>query len=589
MIEMQSYDTPRLLRIARRFNLYLFVGILIVISALGLGAWESTVLQTAHNLEVAGATGTAQYTQATQIEDILRIITPTWNFFGLGFLTFGIGMSIVLIISNLKGTGREAMVAYMQAFPGSRLPMTREPGFARAFPKLMFLGLILLAINFLFALFGSLATAGIIDLTFAGFTAASWGAFVEVLRTPQRPGTLSFIVLGIGLSLATIVYNLRLQARMLPKLMGSLSSGKPMEQRGSLVPGLPRFPFALLVAGFIITLSASYPVGLLGAMARSSLVGGAASPAAAQQLAWATALFPVMAVTGIVVMLAGIVYWLLLIIQALRDQRRLVLTMGSNMAGTQAAPLEQPLWPERVAGYLAGGGVLTLLLLFIPASLLIFIRWEVLRLQGAIGDAFLDLDFMKNFLGTLIPGMRFLGMSLVMLAIGLTLIVIVVNLKGMGSILPGTMARILSSQGKAVGPVISDPDEGDVKSRAEEAMKRFPKKLFIPLLFGALILISTTFPLVVPLHLSLQLQQRDANIAGDMEAASEIKLEIDILAALREPWNFIGMGLVFFAIGRLFGIILGFVQARKVVISDACSSLASGIAPAGGHAPAEEV
>jgi hypothetical protein len=34
------------------------------------------------------------------------------------------------------------------------------------------------------------------------------------------------------------------------------------------------------------------------------------------------------------------------------------------------------------------------------------------------------------------------------------------------------------------------------------------------------------------------------------------------------------MGLVFFAIGQFFGTIIGFVQARKVVIADVCDSLA---------------
>ncbi|MFQ5951267.1 MAG: hypothetical protein ACE5KH_04200, partial [Candidatus Geothermarchaeales archaeon] len=51
-------------------------------------------------------------------------------------------------------------------------------------------------------------------------------------------------------------------------------------------------------------------------------------------------------------------------------------------------------------------------------------------------------------------------------------------------------------------------------------------------------------------------------------------LDIAVLAALREPWNFIGMGLVFFAIGKFFGTIIGFVQARKTIIAEGCDSLA---------------
>lgn len=572
--------------IARRFNVSLLLGIIVVISAMGLGAWESTILQTLHEAELEGATGTVSYIQNRQLEDILRIITPTWNFVGLALLTFGIGMSIVVIIFNLKGAGTESLAAYRKAFPDSRLPELPIPRFSKAFPVLLFVGLTLQIANFLFALSGGFAAARATALEFAGLgggeewvSALSWAYFAEVLRTPQRPGALSFIVLGIGLSLATIVYNLRAQARMLPRVMAALSSGTPAEFKGSVVPRLPRLPFALLFVGFAIVLAASYPIGFLGAMARGGLVGAtdpALQASLAQRLRIATALFPVTAVTGIVTMLAGIVYWLLLIIQALRDQRSMILRVGSSVAGTGAPPLEQLLWPERVAGYLAGGGVLTLLLLFVPAFFLIFIRLEVLRLQGTGGEAFIDLLFMMNFLGVLIPDMRFIGMSLVMLGIGLTLGVIVINLKGMGMILPSTMTKVLQAKGKTVAPVVIDPDEGDVWSRARSAMGRFPKKLFAPLLLGALILISTTFPLVVPLHLNLQLQQRDASIAGDTEAVSSIGLDMAILAALREPWNFIGMGLIFFAIGKFFGTIIGFVQARKVIISDTCGSLASG-------------
>ncbi|MEE9267983.1 MAG: hypothetical protein V3U70_01090, partial [Thermoplasmata archaeon] len=62
--------------------------------------------------------------------------------------------------------------------------------------------------------------------------------------------------------------------------------------------------------------------------------------------------------------------------------------------------------------------------------------------------------------------------------------------------------------------------------------------------------------------------------AGDQELAAQLTLDMKILASIREPWNFVGMGLVFFAIGQFFGTIIGFVQARKVVIADVCDSLA---------------
>ena len=98
---------PWLLRLARPFRWYLFTGLLIVISAVALGIWEAAALATAPNA----------------VETIIRVINPAWTFLGIGFLTFGIGMSIAIIIYNLTGAARDAMDAYRQSFPASPLSM----------------------------------------------------------------------------------------------------------------------------------------------------------------------------------------------------------------------------------------------------------------------------------------------------------------------------------------------------------------------------------------------------------------------------------------------------------------------------------
>ncbi|MFQ5920291.1 MAG: hypothetical protein ACE5I4_09665, partial [Thermoplasmata archaeon] len=477
-------------------------------------------------------------------------------------------------IYNLTGAARDAVGAYRKAFPASLLSMPSRPWFARVFAFFLFGGLAFAIVNFLFALSGGLAATGLGGPGAPGFTAASWGAFAEVLRTPQRPGSLSFIALGIGLGLATIVYNLRLQARLLPGIIGGLSAGNPGEVKNDVAPILPRLPVALIFAGWVIVLSASYPIGFLGALARADLVASIPNPAAAQTLAWTTGLFPVIAVTGIVAVLGGIVYFLLLIIQALRDQRGVIGRIGSALAGYGAQPLEQTLWPQKVAAYLAGGALLTLLLLFVPAALNVYLRWEILRLAGTTGAAFVNLQFLTGFLTAFVPNMRFVGIALVMLAIGLALGVILINLRGMGMILPGTMARILQARGREVDPVPVVPDEGDVEDRAEKALARFPTKLFLPLLVGAVIMVTTAFPLTVPFQSDLQLHWRDALEAGDQDRAAQLALDMKVLASIREPYNFVGMGLIFFAIGQFFGTIIGYVQARKVVIADVCDALA---------------
>ncbi len=549
---------PWLRRIAKPFRWYLLTGFLIVMSAVALGIWEAAALVTAPNA----------------VETIIRVINPAWSFVGIGFLTFGIGMSVAIIIHNLTGAARDAMDAYRQAFPASSLSMPSRPWFGRIFAFLLLGGLTFAVANFFFALSGGLAAASLSGPGVIGFTAASWGAFVEVLRTPQRPGSLSFIALGIGLGLATIVYNLRLQARLLPGIIGGLSAGKPVEVRGSLAPTVPLLPLALIFSGWVLVLLASYPMGFLGALARADLVAGISNPTAAQTVAWTTGLFPVLAVTGIVAILGGIVYWLLLIVQALRDQRAMIGRIGSALAGSGAQPLEQTLWPQKVAAYLAGGALLTLLLLFFPAALNVYLRWEVLRLAGSSGAAFINLQFLVSFLSAFVPNIRFTGMALAMIGIGLTLGVILINLRGMGLILPGTMARILQARGQGVSAPEITPDEGDVEERAKVALARFPTKLFLLLLLGAAIMVTTAFPLTVPLQSDLQLQWRDAMEVGDADLAARLTLDMKVLASVREPWNFVGLGLIFFSIAQSFGTIIGYVQARRVVIGDACASLA---------------
>ncbi len=78
-------------------------------------------------------------------------------------------------------------------------------------------------------------------------------------------------------------------------------------------------------------------------LARADPVAGMSNPTAAQTVAWTTSLFPVLAVTGTVALLDGIVYWLLLIVGALRDQRAMIGRIGSALTGSGAQSLEQTL------------------------------------------------------------------------------------------------------------------------------------------------------------------------------------------------------------------------------------------------------
>ena len=52
-------------------------------------------------------------------------------------------------------------------------------------------------------------------------------------------------------------------------------------------------------------------------------------------------------------------------------------------------------------------------------------------------------------------------------------------------------------------------------------------------------------------------------------------LAVQIMGATLQPWILFGMAVIFFAIGRFFTTIVGFVEARRMIIAEGTEAIAA--------------
>ena len=118
-----------------------------------------------------------------------------------------------------------------------------------------------------------------------------------------------------------------------------------------------------------------------------------------------------------------------------------------------------------------------------------------------------------------------------------------------------------------------------------EPMSLAPWNLLRPLLVGAAIVVSATLPIAVLLALSIHwmLGEQFAGLGGPGAMSGVFKdsfLAVRILGATLQPWMLFGMALIFFAIGRFFATIVGFVEARRMIIQEGTRAIAAALSEA---------
>jgi hypothetical protein len=434
-------------------------------------------------------------------EEILRAFTEIIPLFGLGILKLGIGFAIVTIVQNLRATGENATKSFAKT--GMKLPKAKSPSLARIFPKLLVLGIIIEIIAVFIAIGWMVAVAEIIDMKLLHT--------FEVLAEPLEGLGVSLLIGGIALGLATIVQLLSKQATFLPAKLSELVSGKKQETINTQEL-FPKWILAITILGMIITATGFLHIAFI------RLSTDIWHPL------WENWMF-----VGIGIMLFSIALWLLTIIKWLRAQRENLGKTLSKATKAKISPIEAPLSITRYVKILAAFGLIWMILFF---------GFAWLGANGSIGQ-----------FGPLVRPGKAIGMTMIFVGIGASLVTIVVNLKFTAFLLPGTFGKITR--------VIKGEKIEDTKNMPmANPMAYAPKKLYLGIILGMIIAVLGTFPL--------------ATIRVIVGPTDPLFLIVERIIGTTVA---LGVGTIFFFIGMFFNSIVTFVKGRRTMISEGVETI----------------
>ena len=114
-------------------------------------------------------------------------------------------------------------------------------------------------------------------------------------------------------------------------------------------------------------------------------------------------------------------------------------------------------------------------------------------------------------------------------------------------------------------------------------MELAPWNLLRPLLLGVAIVISGTFPVVFfhgwSINRMLGEQFAGAGVAGATSDLFESSfLASNLFGASLTPWMLFGMGVILYSVARFFTTIVGFVEARRMVMVEGNQAIAEAVA-----------
>ncbi|MBI2127260.1 MAG: hypothetical protein HYU02_08140, partial [Thaumarchaeota archaeon] len=146
-----------------------------------------------------------------------------------------------------------------------------------------------------------------------------------------------------------------------------------------------------------------------------------------------------------------------------------------------------------------------------------------------------------------------------LIGVGLSLVTIMINLQLTARTLPNFFSKLLQ--------FVQTGRRDAGKIELPEAMSLAPWKLFYVILAGAIITVLVTFPFSL-IEVQSFLNWNTLLLAGNTTSATYASsLLIDrLLEHSLLPIKLFGMGLMLFGVGRTFGVIIGFVKARRQII-----------------------
>lgn len=566
-------------KILPKYNLFLAIGILIITSGLLLGAYRYNNEKTLSAERLSGNTNSDTFGNALATEMILSRTIEQWLFVGLAFLKVGIGFAIAMIVINLRETGAKSREALKSI--DEKVPVIKPPFIARIFPKLLIIGFIIIVLAFFpFTIWWDLNAVKIVDLQTSGLTSSQ--AYQSALELDKildhliKPGKMigtGLLILGIAFGLATIVMNLVIQTEVMPNKMLRIidrAQGKKEEEDNVPVLKPPIKLLILPVLGFLMVLSGTFPLAIIRSQKEITALRGIEG---VQVLLNARTTANVLEhfiepwiFLGLTLMLIGIGSLLLQIVWTLRNQRGRFSDLMGRMTDRELPQLDPPIWTVTAVKVLMVIGLIIVLFTLYPlmatqisnertAQKLIFTgAGESVRHFNAARSVRLLEEFIKPF--------KFVGVSTVMLGIGLSLVTIVINLKLTGLLLPGVFSRFLAAC-RREKPEDFNPQ--DIPNPGSVA----PWNLFIPLLIGVLLVYTATMPLTY-----WRVQSTQAFLAEELagnrgsQLWQENVLNERLLEHVILPWKIFGIGLIFYAIGKFFAAIVGYVSARRLIVTD---------------------
>ena len=583
-------------RLIPKYPSFLITGLLIVASGF-------FILVVARDVLIAfwvdkffdGDTQRGLFQAAQTAERVIGHTLTLWFIVGLSFIKLGIGFAIATIVRNLRVTGHMSLQAYSAAGLVEADPTGwQEPWFGRVFTRFLFSGILVVGFFFLLTLWWDFNLVLLKNAEFDGrTTGAAYNSYLTIERVLAAViGGGKFLgegllIFGILTGLATIIWNLSLQTKALPQFTRRLLD--PAGSNGSAERPEPFIPSTLInlgIAGFIVVALAT-PLAII----RAGFVGwslgrqfeGSLSETALRLEGTLGRTVDAVTNLGLGILFFTIALLLLVIIRWLRQQRQ---DFGQAVAelsgGVSSRPsVEPPLWPSRLVTPLAIFGIFVVGFFFFTMTGVYSLNFNSLlsfqfagQTDGELYQSALRFD---RVLGPVIAATRFIGLAALMVAIGLALVAIVVNLRATAMTLPAGFAKLINL---ARGEKAEEAEDEELSGF--QLMDLAPWNLFLPLLAGALVVVSGTLPVVIfygwNIHRILGEQFAGAGAVGATSSLFESTfLATNLFGASMVPWMLFGMGVILFSVGRFFTTIVGFVEARRMVIVEGTEAIAEAV------------
>ncbi len=567
----------------------------ILVIVLSLAAVRDINEITLTNLIVTGVTSGDVYQKAITTETLIQHSTEQSLLLAMSFFKLAIGGYIYTIVRNLEKTSKHAM---SRLAADAKPP--RQPFFRNLFPRLLVLGTDIQFINVgIIMVLWDINALNLLRMQFLGQTSGpayqqgvTIERFIGTLVNPVEMIGATFMLTGIPLGLASVAYNLRMQLRILPTMLGSYIVNNlkiplprfPADLSQAVFPEMvstrivPKKTLAITMIGFAIGISGLLIITPVRTVNFFSFISQEFTGRTGSTSYLSGVLFESLAAVtneqwlfvGLGLVVFSINVWLRHIIRALEGTREVFDEILTSSIGTQITPVEKGLWPTRVALPLAAVGLTAY---FVNFALGIIADSAILT-QASLASASNSPGFQQAVINQgvaliLARNLKFLGFGFLLAGVGFSLVSIIINLRLTAATLLNVFPRMISfcsSDGRK-------PDKPESVT-LPASLSLAPWRLFAVIAIGSAIGIAVFFPFAFFDAFSF-IKYQTLAFAGQTPSPdyatalfSERVWEHTLL-----PLKLTGLGIMLFGVGRTFGVIVGFVKARTVIIPEFIDSI----------------